>query len=430
MSEALRIAIAGLGTVGCGTVKLLQENKALLEARAGRAMEIVAVSARSEKDRGLDLKGIRYESDARNFATAADVDVVVELIGGDEGIARTLVEQSLANGKHVITANKALIAKHGAAIANASEENSLALGFEAAVAGGTPILGVLRKGLVANKIRRVSGILNGTCNFILTEMEKHGREYEDMLAEAESLGYLEADPRLDIDGIDTAHKLAILAALSFGTAPNMDAVDCEGIGHVTLQDVRYAANLGYRIKLLGVAEHYEDGSVAQYVAPMLVSHSSPLASVDSSYNAIEVHGDHVERVFITGRGAGPGPTASAVVADIVSAARDVRHAPFSVPAAELKPIVPASLSTIIDSYYLRVRVKDQPGVLAKIAELCSTHGVSVEELHQHAHEAEGAADIIMTTHEASWGAIQETARAIEALETSLTKPLTLRLVEA
>ncbi len=429
MSYKLRIGIAGLGTVGVGVVRILQENGALLASRCGKELELVAVSARSQKDRGVDLSGVRFEEDARTLAAADDIDMVVELIGGDEGVARELVEQALANGKEVVTANKALIAKHGAAMAEAAEKSDVTLGFEAAVAGGTPILAMLREGLSANRITRVSGILNGTCNFILTEMEKRGCDYEVMLKEAEELGYLEADPRLDIDGIDTAHKLAILAAIGFGKAPHMDGVDCTGISEVGLADVRYAASLGYRIKLVGRAEMIGD-KVLQIVCPMLVPHSAPLASVESSYNAIEVHGDHVERIFLQGRGAGPGPTASAVVADIVAAARGTQAAPFSLNSEHLEALAPADADDFVSRHYLRLRVKDEPGVLAKIAELCNAQGVSVEELRQDPTKDQKAADIVITTHAASSRAMKQVIAGIVALDANVSKPVWIRVEEA
>ena len=429
MSKPIRIGVAGLGTVGVGVVRILQENASLLTERSGVEIEIVAVSARSDKDRGVDLSAVRFESDARTIAAAEDVDIVVEVIGGDEGIARELVEQALTNGKHVVTANKALIAKHGTALSKLAEQNGVALYCEAAVAGGTPILGMIRDGLNANHISRVSGILNGTCNFILTQMEDTGRDYADIFAEADRLGYLEADPRLDVDGIDTAHKLAILAALAFGKQPNMDGVVCEGISRISAEDIRYTRDLGYRIKLLGVTEKQGD-KVVQHVSPMLVPHDAPMASVGSSYNAIEVHGDHVERIFLTGRGAGPGPTASAVVADLVAVARGERTPTFGVKAEHVPPMTQGSLDALNGHYYLRLKVKDEPGVLAKITELCSSHGISVEELRQHPHADANTADIVTITHKADEGEARALRDSRAALEVMVEEPMILRVQEA
>ncbi len=315
----LRIGIAGLGTVGAGVVRLLQENAGAVAAHAGRPIAVTAVSARDpSRDRGVALSGLRWVDDPVALATAPDVDVVVELIGGSEGPARALVQAALANGRPVVTANKALIAVHGAGLA--AEAGTTPLAFEAAVAGGIPVIKALREGLAANRISRVAGILNGTCNYILTAMHTHKQEFAAVLAEAQALGYAEADPSFDIDGIDAAHKLAILAAIAFGRPVAFDAVYVEGIRTISALDIAFAEELDYRIKLLGTARRHGDGIEAR-VHPCLVPRTAPLARVDGVFNAVVAEGDFVGRVMLEGRGAGAGPTASAVVADVIDIAR-------------------------------------------------------------------------------------------------------------
>src|SRR5208283_1508289 len=303
MTRPLSVGVAGLGTVGGGVLKLLRDNAEIVTARAGRPIAVVAVSARDRsKDRGVPLGGLRWYDDPVALVGDAGVDVVVELIGGADGPARTLVEAAIAAGKPVVTANKAMLAVHGAALAAAAEAKGVPLAFEAAVAGGIPVIKALREGLAGNRISRIAGILNGTCNYILTQMRERGREFADVLADAQKLGYAEADPSFDIDGIDAAHKLAILAALAFGRPVAFDAVHVEGIRGVSALDIGFARELGYRIKLLGLAR----------VHPCMVPETAPIARVDGVFNAVVTEGDFVGRVMLEGRGAGAGPTASAV----------------------------------------------------------------------------------------------------------------------
>ncbi len=336
MKPPLRIAIAGLGTVGAGTLRLLQRNAALLASRAGRAIVVVAVAARERgRDRGIDLSGVAWEDDATALATRPDIDVVVELIGGSDGPARALVTAALANGKHVVTANKALVAHHGTALARLAEEKGVAFSFEAAVAGGIPVLKALREGLAANNVQRIYGILNGTCNYVLTTMRETGREFDDVLAEAQRLGYAEADPSFDIDGIDSAHKLALLAAVAFGTEVDFAGVHVEGIRHVSALDIEFAAELGYRIKLLGLARLTEYG-LEQRVHACMVPRSTPIAPIEGVFNAVVIEGDFVGRVMLEGRGAGAEPTASAVVADLLDIAGGRAATSFAVPASLMK----------------------------------------------------------------------------------------------
>ena len=427
MSPALRIGIAGLGTVGTATLNIIQQQSELLASRCGRPLKVVAVSMRdTAKPRPVVLEGIRIESDALALAAADDIDLLVELIGGHEGIARELVERAIASGKHVVTANKALIAHHGLALALAAEEKNVVLAFEAAVAGGIPIIAALRQGLAANNISRVAGILNGTCNYILTTMAHERREYEDVLLEAGQLGYLESDPALDIDGIDAAHKVAVLAALAFGTVPDFAHVHCEGIRRVSLLDLEYAAGFGYAIKLLGIAS-WEQGELAQRVQPCLVPLHSPLAAVDGPFNAVQVEGDAVGRVVFEGRGAGGGPTGSAVVSDILSIARGYRFAPFNVPASQLRNVPPASRTEHRGRYYLRLSLKDEPGVLAEFTRAFADQQISVHSITQRAVIPNHSAQVIVITHETEESAVARVAAAISKLPISVDSPVVLRI---
>ncbi len=399
MSESLRIGIAGLGTVGAGTVKLLRDNADILRDRCGRDLSVVAVAARTRnKDRGVDLEGLRWHDAPVGVATDPDVDVVVELIGGDSGPAFEVVGAALDAGKPVVTANKALIAHHGSELAARAERGGVALSFEAAVAGGIPIIKALRESLAANRINRVYGILNGTCNYILTTMEATGREFDDVLAEAQALGYAEADPTFDVDGIDTAHKLAILSSVAFGAPVEFGAVYTAGIRNVTAADIRHAGELGYRIKLLGIATVGEDG-IAQRVHPCMVPEASPMAHVDGAYNAVLVDGDFVGRTVFEGPGAGAGPTASAVVGDIVDIARGWRVPPFGVGATGLvaRPSVP--MANRYGANYLRLEVIDRSGVLADVSAHLRDHDVSIESVLQRGRDPGERVSVIMTTHE-------------------------------
>jgi len=308
MSHPLSVAVAGLGTVGGGVLKLLRDNADIVAARAGRPIAVTAVSARDRtRDRGVSLSGLRWYDDPVALAADPAVDVVVELIGGTDGPARTLVQAALAAGKPVVTANKAMLAVHGASLAAVAEEGHVPLAFEAAVAGGIPVIKALREGLAGNRITRIAGILNGTCNYILTQMRERGREFAEVLADAQKLGYAEADPSFDIDGVDAAHKLAILAALAFGRPVAFEAVHVEGIRSVSALDIAFASELGYRIKLLGIARQ-TDGGIEARVHPCMVPQSAPIARVDGVFNAVVAEGDFVGRVMLEGRGAGAGPT--------------------------------------------------------------------------------------------------------------------------
>ncbi len=425
-TEPLRVAIAGLGTVGAGTVRVLQEQAALLTARGGRAIHLVAVSARDRsKDRGLNLQGMDWVEDARALAMRADVDVVIETIGGAEGIARALVSTSLEAGKHVVTANKSLIATHGAELAALAEKRNVTLAFEAAVAGGVPVLKVLREGLAANQVTKVIGILNGTSNYILTRMSQSGLGFAEALQEAQELGYAEADPTYDVDGIDTAQKLTILTTLAFGTKLNFDAVHVEGIRKVDARDIAFAAELGQTIKLLGIAEMTDEG-VMQRVHPCLLPLNSPVG-VDGVFNAIVVEGTAVGRLTLEGRGAGAGPTASSVVADLVDIACGAARPPFALPLAELRSLPVAPMEDLRTSYYLRFGVIDQPGVLARVTAILGQENISVESFLQRAHAPGENVQIVLTTHPTREASLTRAVAAIAALDAVAEHPVFIRM---
>ena len=422
MSEAIRIGLAGLGTVGAGVAKVLKDNSRALYWRAGKEIAVTAFSARDRvRDRGIDLSGISFEEDALALAERDDVDVVVELIGGQEGIARALVERALRSRKHVVTANKALLARHGAALAALAERNGVALKFEAAICGGIPIVKALREGLISYDITAVRGILNGTCNFILTQMEATGRPFAEVLAEAQRLGYAEADPTLDIGGGDTAHKLTLLTSLAFGIAPDLDGVAITGIEKVTPADITFAGEFGYRIKLLGIARRTSSG-IEQLVNPAMVPASTPLADVELSFNAVAADAGEAGPFFFQGRGAGRGPTASAVIADLVDVGRGALGPAFGRPAAELKPPKREPAEAHKSAYYLRFQVLDVPGVMAEISRHLANQMVSIESMIQRGRAPGEQVAIVMITHEAQHVAVLRALKAIAASQTVVEQP--------
>jgi homoserine dehydrogenase len=427
MTRPLAIGVAGLGTVGAGVLKLLRDNAGLIAARAGRPIAVTAVAARDRgRDRGVPLDGLRWYEDPVALAADGTVDVVVELIGGSDGPAKALVEAALAAGKPVVTANKALLALHGASLAEQAEATQVALAFEAAVAGGIPAIKGLREGLAANRISRVTGILNGTCNYILSCMRDQGREFADVLAEAQKLGYAEADPSFDIDGIDAAHKLAILAALAFGRPVDFSAVHVEGIRNVTALDIRLAEELGYRIKLLGIAEA-TDGGVSTRVHPCMVPVSHPIAVVDGVYNAVVAEGDFVGRVVLEGRGAGAGPTASAVVADLIDIARNRATPVWGAGTAALAQIPAVPMDRHHGAYYLRLMVLDRPGVVAEITGVLRDHAISLESMIQRGRAPGEAVPIVLTTHICQEAAMRGALARIAALDSVLEPPASIRI---
>lgn len=399
MTDPLRIGIAGLGTVGAGTLDILQTHAAMITARAGRALVVTAVSARDKtKDRGVSTAGLAWCDNASDLADRPDVDVVVELIGGSDGVARSLAEQALGNGKHLVTANKALIAHHGTALSERAEAARVCLSFEAAVAGGIPIVKALRDGLSANSIERVYGILNGTCNYILSNMAESGRAFDDVLDEAQGLGYAEADPSFDVDGVDAAHKLAILASLAFGTQIDFEAVHVEGIRQVSPIDIHFAKRLGYGIKLLGVAKQ-NSTSIEQRVHPCMVPVDAPINHVSGVFNGVVVDGDFVGSTIYEGRGAGAGPTASAVIADLIDIARGLRVPAFGIATSTLKDPVTAPMADHTGPYYVHLRVVDKPGVFAEFAACLRDHNVSMEQVLQQTRDPGESVDVVMTVHE-------------------------------
>jgi len=414
VTTPLRIAIAGLGTVGGAVVKALHRRGDELSRRAGRSLEIVAVSARERgKARSGDISGFAWEPDAIALAKTK-ADVVVELIGGEDGVARATVEAALQAGKHVVTANKALLARHGARLALLAEDKSLALKFEAAIAGGIPIVKALRESLIAHGVVAVRGILNGTCNFILTNMEATGRPFAEVLRDAQSLGYAEADPSLDVGGGDTAHKLALLSSLAFGTKPDLDHMTVEGIERITPDDIRFAREFGFRIKLLGIARRVGEG-IDQRVQPAMVRASTPLADVDGAFNAVLADAGEAGPYFFEGRGAGAAPTASAVVADIVDIARGAVGPAFGVPARDLKTLEPAQAGEASSAFYLRFEVLDLPGVLAEIAGHLAQARVSIESMIQRGRAHGEPVSIVMITHDTPQMAVE---RALKVIATS------------
>jgi|TARA_A100001391_G_scaffold129826_2_gene89014 homoserine dehydrogenase len=429
VQNVVKIGVAGLGTVGAGTVKLLSEHRDNLTDRSGSPMIVTAVSARDRtRDRGFSTEGITWYEDARDLATDKNVDVVVEAIGGSDGIAYDVCKAALENGKHVVTANKALIALHGVELARIADANNVTIAYEAAVAGGIPVIKALREGLAGNVISRVTGILNGTCNYILTTMREQGRDFADVLAEAQKLGYAEADPTFDVDGIDAAHKLAILTSLAFGVEVDFDAIAVEGIRSVSALDIQLAEELGYRIKLLAIAKQTSEG-IEQRVSPVLVDRSTQISKVEGVFNAVVLEGDYVGPVVLQGRGAGERPTASAVVADLVDIAAG-RNAPvFGVPADRLKKNVRASLEKHVGPYYLRLMVWDRPGVMAEVTATLAKHGVSMASMIQHgrAETEGGVVPVVFVTHETSEAAMSGALSDISAFESNSQPPVLMRI---
>ena len=427
MSDPLKVAVAGLGTVGAGTVGLLAKNGDTIRARTGRGIAVVAVSALDKgKERGLDLDGVDWYDDPVSMAGEAPAEVVVELIGGADGIARQTCEAAIAAGRHVVTANKALIAHHGTGLAEAAEAAGVSLAYEAAVGGGIPIIKSLREGLAGNRIRRVYGILNGTCNYILTAMQESGRDFDEVLADAQAKGYAEADPGFDVDGVDTAHKLAILAGLAFGARVNFDAVHVEGIRHVSPMDIAFADELGFRIKLLGLAVMTDEG-VEQRVHPCMVPVSAPIAHVGGVFNAVVADGDFADTIVLEGRGAGAGPTASAVVADLADIARGCSSPTFGIPVNELKKLKISPIEHHRGAYYVRLMVVDRPGIFAGVAGALRDHEVSMESVLQRGRAPGEPVPVVMTLHETREDQMAGALKDIGAIDGIVEAPRMIRI---
>ncbi len=425
MNKPLRLGIAGLGTVGIGVIKIIQRDAALISARAGRNIVISAVSARyPSKQRDVDLSRYSWEADPIKLAQRTDVDIFVELIGGADGVGKDSVEAAIAARKDVVTANKAMLAHHGQHLAEQAESGKTCIRFEAAVAGGIPVVKSLSEGLSANTVSRVMGVMNGTCNFILTRMERAGLPYEQAFAEAHSLGYLESDPRLDIDGIDAGHKLALLAAIAFGTRPDFNNVDLEGIDQVSIEDIHAAADMGFKIKLLGVAQRTTCG-LEQRMHPCLVPATSPLGQLDGGTNMIVIESSAAEQIVLSGPGAGEGPTASAVIGDVCDLARGLRMPVFGQSAKNLTAIE-KSQSELPAPYYLRMSLLDKPGSLAKIAGILGENSVSIDRMRQKRHDSRSA-PVIIVTHKATPAAIGEAIDQMSHSDTITDPPVAFRI---
>ena len=436
MGKPLRLGIAGLGTVGASVVRIIQSNLTSLTMRAGRPVTITAVSARNRnRDRGIDVSGLAWYDDPVAMVADPNVDVVVELIGGATGAAEDLVRAAIAAGKPVITANKALLARHGVELARLAEVAGVSIGFEAAVAGGIPVIKTLKESLSGNTVTGIVGILNGTCNYILTRMEKEQLSFETCLAEAQRLGYAEADPTFDIGGFDTAHKLAILTSLAFGTEVDADAINVEGITSISLEDIKAAEELGYRIKLLGVARRTESGIEAS-VHPAMVPKKSVVAQTSGVLNAVSFKGDVIGEVVLVGPGAGGNATASSVIADIVDLASDRKTPVFGLPVGDLMPYQKAEIRAHKGGYYVRLSVYDRPGAFAGIAKSMADREISLESIVQHRRAGDdedavghtGAPQpVVLITYATRETDIRAALDAIEAAGHIATKPTLIRI---
>lgn len=423
----VRVGLIGLGTVGAEAARTLQAHAEMITARAGAPVTVTEVSARSRsKDRGIDIAGMTWRDDPSQLAISDNVDIVVELVGGEDGPALAAVEAALAAGKHVVTANKAMIARHGGGLAALAEANNMQLAFEAAVAGGIPILKALKEGLAGNEVERVYGILNGTCNFILTEMFSTGRAFDDVLKEAQDLGYAEADPDFDIDGVDAAHKLAILSAIAFGMLPDFDAVEVSGIRDVSALDIKFAKELGYRIRLLGVAAKSKTG-IEQRVSACLIPKGADLARIDGVTNAIMVDAAPVGQALLVGPGAGGGATASAVLGDIVDIAAGRTARAFGRDTASLGALKTTPIADRHGAYYIRLNVIDQPGVIADVAGVLGKYGVSIKSVLQHGRQPDEPVPVVMTTHETNEATMRDVASALSALEAAVEAPILMKI---
>ncbi|MBZ9601894.1 homoserine dehydrogenase [Phyllobacterium chamaecytisi] len=437
MSEALRVGIAGLGTVGASVLKILRDKGEMLTRQCGKEIIVTAVSARDPKrDRGVDFSSATWFDDPVALAKSNNIDVFIELIGGDEGPARASVEAALRSGRHVVTANKALLAKHGVSLAKIAEDKGVLLNFEAAVAGGIPVIKALRESLTGNTVSRVYGIMNGTCNYILTRMWDEGISFEDCLADAQRLGYAEADPTFDIEGNDTAHKLAILTSLAFGTQIAADDIYLEGISNISLADIKAADELGYRIKLLGVALKTESG-IEQRVHPTMVPVESVIAQVHGVTNAVAIETDLLGELLLSGPGAGGAATASAVIGDLADIAKSrpgFQHGPvFGTPAKALAPYKRAKMRAHEGGYFIRLTVHDRAGVFAAIAKRMADNDISLESIVQRqsaTDQPEATKTVILVTHETTEAAVKKALEGIVKDGHATDKPQMIRIERA
>lgn len=420
--KTLRVGIAGLGTVGVGLIKLLTGPDPV----GGGRLKIVAVSARNRtRKRDVSIADFAWVDDPSQIAANPDVDVFVELMGGSDGPAKHAVELALKRGAMVVTANKALVAEHGAELAALTEQHGGAVLFEAAVGGGVPVVKAVRESFAGARVNAVSGILNGTCNYLLTEMESSGRAFGDVLADAQRLGYAEADPFMDVSGTDAAHKIAILASIAFGFAPEFSKVEIAGVENVTLLDIRLAGKLGYRIKLLAKSERTKDDAVRTHVHPALVAFDHPLAAVGGSLNAVVIDAEPMGRLTFTGRGAGEGPTAAAVAADLLDVLDGHARPMFGKPLAGLRKLKTASASDQSGRYYVRLLVKDRPGVIAAVAERLAQHAVSIESFLQDAQHDTPDVPIVLTTQVCPRSALDAAVGEIASLDVAAAAPFVI-----
>lgn len=441
MSDTLSLGVAGLGTVGSGLIELLRTHAKRLEEMLGRPIEVVGVSSRTRSKAGLlGLDKVRWFDDPVALASDPSVTIFVEVMGGEDGVAKAAVEAALKAKKHVVTANKALLAKHGVALARLAEDNGVALNFEAAVAGGIPVIKMLREALAANQVRRVYGILNGTCNFILSKMQDEKRGFDEALKEAQERGYAEADPTFDIGGFDAAHKLSLLTTLAFGTTVERDQVHVEGIQSITAADIEAAVGFGYCIKLLGVAVKTDDGIEAR-VTPVLVEEESALAEVTGVTNCVGIDADFVGNLLLVGPGAGAKPTASAVAADIVDIARGLVMPPFIRPTTKLTPMKAKGPRSGLANFYLRLSVLDRPGAMAQIMKRMGEENVSLESIVQRrpglVHPGQAgepppgaqgdAVTVILITHDTTEDAVRRALAAIETDGKIAARPQLIRI---
>ncbi len=427
MSETFKIAIAGLGTVGAETVRLIQENRSLIHDRTGKKVEIFAVSAKNKnKDRGIDLSGVEWVEDPLDLPDREDIDAVIELIGGAEGPAKQLAEKSIEAQKPLITANKALLATHGMAIAEKADKNKVPVFYEAAIAGGIPVVKTIRESFAGNRLTGIFGILNGTCNYILSEMTETGRSFDDVLKEAQDKGYAEADPSFDVDGMDAAHKLSLLITLAFGFKPDLENMCIRGISDLNPIDLVYAVEMGYRIKLVAKA-YYRDGALSQNVIPRLIPEDNIFSSIHGVLNSVLLDGDYIGKNLNIGYGAGGGPTASAVLGDIIDCARGKYFPVFGVPCGALCHAEKISLGADITRFYLRISVIDKAGVMAEIAAILKEEDISIESLIQRGHDPGQPVSIVIMTHKASASSIYAAVEKISACQFITSEPCFIRI---
>lgn len=428
MEKILKIAVAGVGTVGSGVLANIRDKQQLFVARTGIRLQVTHISSRTKSNRDVDISPYIWCDSPLDLVTQ-DVDVIVETIGGESGIALDLIMQALKNKKHVVTANKALLAVHGKKLAVLAEENDVCLNYEAAVAGGIPAIKTLKEGLAANEYKQIYGILNGTCNYILTQMEETGGSFAAILKTAQELGYAEADPTLDIGGFDTAHKLTILSALAFGIDVSYANTYVQGIEHIRTSDIDYAKKLGYRLKLLGIASKKDD-KILQHVHPVMVPLDMPIANIGGAYNAVVIQSDYADDTVMIGRGAGRNPTASAVVADIIDIARGVKMPIFGVSTDQMQQANFATMDDYTGRYYLRLNLQERAGAIADITAILAKYQISVQSFIQHEPLQQEHRQVVIITHATCEKTLNQALMDIEKSVYSSDKPMMLRIMES